>query len=1370
MEFLSVYLPVDRRHALTKGEALPDRAYGTALFADISGFTPLTAALAEELGRQRGAEEVLNYINPIYEAIIGELHRHRGSVIGFAGDSITCWLDGDDGRRGVACALNMQEIMARFATITTPAETEVALSIKVAVAAGPARRFLAGNPQYHNFEALAGATLERMAAAEHQAGKGDVVVSQEVVDNLGEALVVSEWRYEEDTGQPFAVVTGLTLPVETNPWPTLAPDALAAEQMRPWIDVPVYERLMSGATYVAELRPVTSLFVKFSGIDYDGDDGAGNKLDAYIRWVQSILARYEGYMLQLTIGDKGSNLLAVFGAPVAHDDDDARAVTAALDLQAMPPELDFLAPPRIGVSRGLAWAGACGGRLRCIYSVMGDEVNMAARLMGKAAPGQVLVNQHVADATARRHRYNYLGEIPVKGKTEPLPVSEAMGRQTGSAQQLAALFADPLVGREDVLDEMGGWLAMTQNGQGQVVRLEGGAGVGKSHLAAVFAEQAAAQDWQVVLGACQSITQGTTYAPWRQLLSALLELPADAFTAAQVEHVTTTLGQANPEWEPRLPLLGDLLGLSIPDTQTTATLEPQLRQQALFALVAEIAQVWASRRPLLLYLEDVHWLDEASADLAVAVARAISRVPALLLVVQRPPLQADQPILPELAHLSHHHHVQLGDLAPEGVAALVKNRLQGPASPLVQALILAQAQGNPFFTEELVDTLRETGYIRRTDGAEWVLSGEAFDALLDGNCLVKVEGEWQMVDNPPLSAVKLDIPDSVYGTVLARMDRLPEAYKLTLKVASVIGRTFSLVTLGDVHPAHPGAATLRCQIEEMGARDFVHLEAATPEPVYIFKHNTTQEVAYGTLLFAQRQQLHTAVAEWHERVYGGDTPLAELTLDSALAAHYPVLVHHWHHAEQGERERVYAGLAGEQAAKRYANESAVRYFGRALDLTPETDLEGRYKLLLGREGANDILGKREMQARDLAAMNTLVLMLNDPRKSAVFELRTATYADLVNDYPAALAAVQRAVSWTVQAGDPLVEAKSYHQWGRILWKQGDYAAAQERLNHSLALTQENDDKLQEARSLYDMGIIHREQANHTPAQTCFRQAQALYHTVNYQPGEIQSLLMFGTICDELGDYTAARTFAEQALALSRAIGWRSSEAHILSHLGNNAFNMGDYHLASDHHRQVLVVSQETGNRRMEAISLDTLSLVAHSLGDQAEARTFGEQALAIQEEIGDRRSQGYTLNHLGLAFAGAGDLDAAQDAFSQALRLRRELGQEVLTMDDLAGLARVALDRGEVSQALARVEEILAWLGENSADGIEFPVLVYLTCYQVLRTAADGRRAKTVLEEGSTLLQERANRIQDDAQRKQFLENVPFNRDLLVAYQKMQSS
>src|SRR5579859_4675235 len=231
MESASVYIPMDRRHALARGESLADRTDGTALFADISGFTPLTEGLVRALGPQRGTEELTRWLNDVYEGLIPEVHRHGGSVIGFAGDSITCWFDQDDGLRATACGLAMQTAMRRFAFVPIlPGET-VALTAKVAVATGPARRFAVGDPEIQRIDVVAGATLDRMAAAEHLAAKGEVVVDGALDLETGGAVDIAEWRVDPESGRPCAVVRDLTRPVPDTPWPVLPSDALSEAQV-----------------------------------------------------------------------------------------------------------------------------------------------------------------------------------------------------------------------------------------------------------------------------------------------------------------------------------------------------------------------------------------------------------------------------------------------------------------------------------------------------------------------------------------------------------------------------------------------------------------------------------------------------------------------------------------------------------------------------------------------------------------------------------------------------------------------------------------------------------------------------------------------------------------------------------------------------------------------------------------------------------------------------------------------------------------------------------------------------------------------------------------------------------------------------------
>ena len=253
-----------------------------------------------------------------------------GSAIAFAGDAVTCWFDGDSGLHATASALAMQDDMRAFSAIQTPFGSTVIMTMKVAVAVGPARRFLVGDPEIRVLEAVAGATLERLAAAEHLASSGEVILApcaSVALADVVEAHAVGKMRRPAATSSWSACACPFLLPP-----PPLAPDALAEERVRAWLLLSVYERLRSGlGEFLAELRPTVALFLRFTGIDYDGDDTAGAKLDAFIRWVQTVVQRYEGTLIDLNIGDKGSYLYVNFGAPIAHENNAARTAAAALD-------------------------------------------------------------------------------------------------------------------------------------------------------------------------------------------------------------------------------------------------------------------------------------------------------------------------------------------------------------------------------------------------------------------------------------------------------------------------------------------------------------------------------------------------------------------------------------------------------------------------------------------------------------------------------------------------------------------------------------------------------------------------------------------------------------------------------------------------------------------------------------------------------------------------------------------------------------------------------------------------------------------------------------------------------------------------------
>lgn len=896
------YIPPDRRQALVRGLTLPDRTTGTALFADISGFTPLTEALARELGPQRGAEELTRYLNQVYDVLIAQVDFYGGSVIGFSGDAITCWFDGDRGLRAVTCSLRMQRAMEQFRGVHLSSGSTVTLAVKCAIASGPVRRFVVGDPSIRLIDALAGDTLDQLAATEHQSHRGEVVLSPGCAAALTGDVIISEWRTDEETGQRFGVVSKLAKEADPAPWVGL-PSALSEGQTKPWLLGPVYERICRGDAYLAELRTAVALFVRFGQIDYDHDPLAGQKLDTYIRWVQGVITRYGGFLLELAIGDKGSYFYASFGAPVTYDDNSIRAVAAAQLLRTPPAELDYITSEQIGLSEGQMRAGPYGGSTRRVYGVIGDEVNLAARLMQYAVPGQVILSKRVTKRLDTRFSYKALGGLQFKGKQDPIPVFELLEQQTDSfpirnEYDQDYKFQTSPIGRiaERSFLTVHLWNLFMKQGSSTILIL-GEAGIGKSRLVEDLLHDATALNLTHFTGTGDAIEKLTPYHAWRTVFIQLFKLDPHTDTHAQTQYVLDQL-KAEPDLLQLAPLLNPVLSFDLPDNDLTSQMVGQVRADNTQRLLTRLLQKAANENPVVVIMEDAHWLDSASWALLLAVKQSVE--PVLQIISSRP---LTEPIPLAYRQLIDKPDIQLLQLEPlpsEDIDSLICSQLGVITLPLpVRSLIREKAEGHPFFSEELAYALRDSGLI-----------------MIE-------ENECRIAPNVDFRTVTM--PDTVQGVITSRIDRLPPAHQLTLKTASVVGRVFAYRLLRDIHPLENDRSLLQSYLGELEQLDMTLLETPEPDLAYFFKHAITQEVAYNLMLFAQRRDLHRLVAEWYERTYAED-----------LSPYYSLLAYHWDKAEASVKSIEYQAKAGEQAHRTGAYREAVDFFSRAEELGLQT--------------------------------------------------------------------------------------------------------------------------------------------------------------------------------------------------------------------------------------------------------------------------------------------------------------------------------------------------------------------------------------------------------------------------------------------------
>ncbi|HSP81550.1 MAG TPA: AAA family ATPase, partial [Myxococcaceae bacterium] len=566
--------------------------------------------------------------------------------------------------------------------------------------------------------------------------------------------------------------------------------------------------------------------------------------------------------------DKGVSALVAFGLPPFGTEDTApRAIRASLQLQ------DALGAEGIrhamGIASGRAYCGIIGAASRREYTLIGGVVNRAARLM-QLAVEDIWCDGSTVEQAGDGVECEALPPVRLKGFAEPVPVFRPRTGHRQVVEPVAGQLFGHAAERERILEAF----ATLGEGEGGLLVMEAEAGMGKSVLARYALEEARARGFRTLHSEPDTLQRMMPYAVWTGIFRSLLGLSeTDGLTAVSQRLFALPLRPL--EWHAqRLPLLNPVLPTPMPETDFTRQLHPDVRAVNARAFLVEIFRLCTRSEPVVLVLEDAHWFDSASWALLRALADEGG--PILILLSHRPFQGAPPEDYDALVSDGRAVVVRLGALAVEETGALLAARLGGAAPPLALVRrIWAWSQGNPFFAEELLHSLQERGVVR----------------VRAGQCVVDDE----VVDLP-----SIDLPATIEGVITSRIDRLPPEEQLTIKVASVIGRAFLLRLLCDIFPGEQRAASLRASVEALVAQGFVKVDAVTPEPTYSFKHVITREVAYGLMLYEQRQRLHRAVASRLEESH-----------EDELRPWLAVLAHHWRHAGVAEKAVHYLSRAGE---------------------------------------------------------------------------------------------------------------------------------------------------------------------------------------------------------------------------------------------------------------------------------------------------------------------------------------------------------------------------------------------------------------------------------------------------------------------------
>jgi len=1199
----------------------PDRIHrtveGTLVFADISGFTALSEKLAK-LG-QIGAEEMASAITTCFSDLLTVAYDEGGGLIKFGGDALLILFDGDDHAvRAVRAAHGMRKRLQTVGKLVTPGG-RVNLRMSVGVHTGSFDFFLVGDS--HRELIVTGPGSTRVVEMEGTAVAGEIVLSPATIEQLpGNSIGAAKgdgWLLKSaphgETLSPTWVL------------PELDPAVLEAS-----VPVAIRETLLA-ALGEPEHRQVCVAFLHFDGTDdilrTQGPDVLAEGLAQLVAETQAAVDEYGICFLASDVDADGGKLIMTAGAPKTALDGEERMLLALRRIVDAGPAIPF----RIGVNKGPVFAGDIGPRYRRTYTVMGDAVNLAARVMAKAHPGQILATGSILDAAGIRFETQPLEPFMVKGKKDPVtaylvgPIADVQIRSDEDDL--------PLVGRQDEIAAIDDAMDSAKAGQGRTLEIVGPPGIGKTRLLRELRVRAEA--FEHISATCELYTMGASYAPFRDLLRDALDIdrhmPRDE--AAQVLGIR--VAAVDPELLPWLPLLAIPIDAEVEATPEVDALAQEFRRGKLEWAVARLLRHTYEGRPVLVTIEDAHWMDDASCALLATLIGGIAAGPWLVAITRRD--ETTGFVVPEGDGYVTLRPEPLGEVARKALLEVASE--DAPLRPHELDVVAERSGGNPLFLRELLQAARAAGGVG-------------------------------------------DLPSSVDGIVTAQLDRLPPSDLRLLRYASVLGSSFTddLVSdlLGADNEAFDRAAWRRLD-------EFVMPDGPG---AYRFRHALMRDAAYDGLSFRRRRELHARVGDAiRARAGEDDDEFSEL-----LSMHY-------FFAQEHAFAWGYSIRAGERALTRYANVDAAAYYGRALSvakkvewLTEELQVEartslgevyerlGRYtdakvmyqqarRLLKGDPVAEARMWLRESWLPERAGNYSLCVRLVNRALKCIEGLDTPEANELRGGLWGVYASHRyfqghnsEAITWALRAVDGCKAvdnkrglAQAYISLSLANADLGDLREGERYCELALALYEELEQLEPQAQVLNNMGSFSYYGGRWDEAVERWDRSRELRLRTGDAVEAANGTNNVAEVLSDQGHLAEAETRFREALRVWKAAGFELGVAYALANLGRVAYRDGRPNDGLSLLREARALFGEAG---YVAQVLETDSRIAecHVVANQPdEALAVADGALAVEasrDGLGHQRPA--LLRARGYALAQLGRLDEARETLTASLTAARE--------------------------------------------------------------------------------------------------------------------
>jgi class 3 adenylate cyclase/tetratricopeptide (TPR) repeat protein len=1239
---------------------------GTLVLADVSGFTAMTERLARA-GRV-GAEETSDLLSEVLSGLLEIAAREGGRLLKWCGDAVLLLYSGPShAPRACRAAWDMRAAMGTLGRIRT-SRGRLRLRLSVGVHSGPVELYLVGDS--HRELIVAGPAAGAVVRAQNVAPTGQIAVSEQTATLLGPGRVDDAGlvihRPPEPSHRPTPTVPGQGIPrperdpferepferepferdpferepIRTVPRQIASPDrdggAGRTDHESHREDPSLVDTYLStelrarirGGDAGSEHRLVSVAFLEFAGVDAlharGGSSAVLSAVDAVVRRAQAACDRYHVTFLETDISEHGARIMMVTGAPRSYGHDAERLLRAVREVIEGGGTLSL----RAGVHAGRVFSGELGPPWQRTFSIKGDAVNLAARVMQHAEPGQLLAT---AAALAPGHdiRAEPVPEFAVKGKSAPVKAFSVtrLGRPGRAGATAGPAESQPWHGREAELRTLRRWLARARAGRGRTVILDGPPGIGKSRLVAEFLRgtqpvpdsrdggrppraipaprahdssppvtasgDAATAPPTVLQVSCDTAVTGTAYALTDQLLRAALDVPSDASPQQAAEVLATAVRTLAPDLTPWIPLLATAVRADLPMTDETAALDMEFRKARLEQLLVTLLATLLPG-PTVLVVDDAQLADPASTDVLMRLAQGIGRRPWLMLWCGTDLRTPDRGTV---------RRITLGELSPDDIAALLSEQVAAAhLLPHQRAAIAARAGGNPLFLREL------TSLVGRGDGPT-------------------------------------DLPESVEAVLAAGIDRLDPADRFLLRAAAVTGMQVDRSLLTEVLGESAD--------EERWSRlsDFL---APAADGELRFRHGLIQEAAYQGLPYRLRRRLHLELGQALLRRAGvGSDAGAGSDASVGPDASAEVLSTHFFAAGEYASAAHFARIAGERAAAVYANPEAATLLARAWEAARRRRPAIPEEIARSAELCGDIyyrLGDFGAAGACFAAARPL--MRRDPVALARLCLKSAQVVARTGSFPRALAWITRGRHLLAGSDDP----QAIREDARLLVQ--------------MALVRQMEGRFDDAERACELAIAATRRVNATEV---LGRALQLRDAADVARGRLDGV-----------------RWAEQALQIWQQLGDVGWQARALNQLGIRAYFHGRWDDALEHYRRAAEAFSRVGDEFNAAIAACNVAEILSDQGSYPSAEAMARRALEVLDASGALSETAFARSVLGRTAQRAGRFADAREQLNLARAAYLKAGERgEIAATDLR-LAECMLGEGRAGEALSEADRIAA--------------------------------------------------------------------------------